>query len=50
MATNSSYPMEKLTRVWSERRQKQVAGRVSYTVEDGDCRIYRLQQIEELDS
>ena len=40
----------KLTRIYSERRQQDVVLRVAYWVEQsGGCKIYRLQQIEELE-
>ncbi|MGH9672653.1 MAG: hypothetical protein ACRD44_05680 [Bryobacteraceae bacterium] len=41
--------IEKLTTIWSSRRERQIAVRVSYTVEEGDCKVYRLNGIDELD-
>ncbi len=41
--------IEKLTRVWSEKREREIAVRVEYSIEDGDCRLIHLMRIEELD-
>ena len=49
MSSGIPIPLQKLTSIWSARREKNIAIRVSYTVEDGDCRIFRIDSIEELD-
>jgi hypothetical protein len=41
--------LEKLTRIWSQRREKTIAVRVHYSLEDGDCRVFRLERVEELE-
>lgn len=42
--------LEKLTRFYSLRREREIAVRVQYSVEDRNgCKIYGLTQVEELD-
>lgn len=40
---------EKLTRIWSDRREQWIAVRLYYRMLEGDCRIYVLERVEELD-
>ncbi len=40
---------DKLLHIWSSRRERDIAVRVYYTVEDDDCRIFRIEQVEELE-
>lgn len=40
---------EKLCRIWSERRERDIAVRIYYEVQEaGGCRIYNLLRVEEL--
>lgn len=42
--------LEKLTRIWSDAREKQIVVRIQYSVEQNDSgKIYHLAKVEELD-
>ena len=42
--------LQKLARIWSERREKQIAVRIHYDLrEENGCKIYSLSRIEELE-
>ncbi len=39
---------QKLTRIWSDRRERKIAVRISYDREDaGDCQVYTIRAVEE---
>ena len=51
MATqNTVKSVEKMSRVWSSKRECEIAVRIQYQIhtEDG-CRIYQIGQVEELE-
>ncbi|MFN3325074.1 MAG: hypothetical protein ACK5AZ_16385 [Bryobacteraceae bacterium] len=49
MSESPVQKLEKLTRIWSEKKEKQIAVRVQYEVRDeGECKILMLNRIEEL--
>jgi hypothetical protein len=41
--------IEKLTRVWSQRREREVAVRIEYRVEEGTCPVIHLERVEMLE-
>ena len=46
--TNTVDPIDKIYRVWSERKEDQIAVRVQYTIaEQDDCRIFSILNREE---
>ncbi len=46
--TNTAESIEKIYRVWSERKEDQIAVRLQYTVSEIDeCRIYSVLSREE---
>lgn len=48
--TNEVETVQKMSRVWSSKRECEIAVRVQYHVEvENGCKIYHLAHIEELD-
>lgn len=48
--TNPVQQLQKICRIWSRRREEQIAVRISYGVrEQNGCKIYSLNQIEDVD-
>ena len=44
------HEMEKLARIYSERRERQIAVLIRYCVdEQGGCKIFKLEEVDELD-
>jgi len=42
--------LEKLARIYCERREREILFRIRYTVhEQNGCKVYELQQVEELE-
>lgn len=42
--------LQKLSRMWTQRREKEIAVRIYYDVrQEGKCKIYCLQQVDELE-
>jgi hypothetical protein len=47
--TNAIIRLEKLAKIWSSRREQEIAVQVQYeVVEDNGCRIYRINMIQEV--
>ena len=47
---NSVQTIQKISKVWSSKRESQIAVRIHYQVRvEGGCKIYKLAQVEELD-
>lgn len=48
--TNPVQQLQKLSHVWTRRREKQIAVRIYYDLrQENGCKIYCLNQIEELE-
>lgn len=42
--------LQKLSRIWSERKRRQIAVRIRYELhEQSGCKVYSLHKVEELD-
>jgi hypothetical protein len=47
--TNAIIRLEKLAKIWSSRREQEIAVQVQYeVVEDNGCRIYQINMIQEV--
>ncbi len=46
---NTSKTVQKISQIWSSKRECQIAVRIQYQVHtEGGCRIFKLAQVEEL--
>jgi hypothetical protein len=49
MINNPVQNQEKIIRIWAERREREIAVRIHYSVTiDNGCKIYQLRMVEEL--
>ncbi len=47
---NPVQQLQKTSRMWVQRREREIAVRIYYDIrQEGDCKIYSLSQVEELE-